>query len=282
MLTSASLGGLTGPGALRLSNTAASAVALSVGNNNSSTTYSGMLQGPGNLTKIGSGGLLLTGSNSYVGGTVVNAGTLQAAGTASLPGYATPGKITVGSAATLAVSAGGSGWTAAGIGTLLGSNSGGFASGSILGIDTSGGSLSYDSNIVGNMGLAKLGGNTLLLSGSNTYSGGTTVDAGVLYVTNSNAIPAAASLTVGAGGTFIFDPSAAGSLAAASTISPVPEPSTLALLAAGAIGLVGYGLQRRRVARTANPAALALQVDDPAILSFPSSSFPVHAARRAA
>ena len=64
------------------------------------------------------------------------------------------------------------------------------------------------------------------------------------------------------------------------TISVVPEPSALALLAAGAIGLVGYGW-RRRVARTAKRTTFAQQ-DDPPILAFPSHSSTANAARRAA
>ena len=65
-------------------------------------------------------------------------------------------------------------------------------------------------------------------------------------------------------------------------VSVTPEPSTLALLGAGAIGLVGYGLRRRRAARrTAKPTALD-QPDAPTILSFPSHSSPESAARRAA
>jgi probable HAF family extracellular repeat protein len=60
-----------------------------------------------------------------------------------------------------------------------------------------------------------------------------------------------------------------------------PEPSALALLAAGALGLLGYGLRRRRVARrTAKPAAFDQQDDAPAILSMPSRWS--EAARRAA
>ncbi len=62
--------------------------------------------------------------------------------------------------------------------------------------------------------------------------------------------------------------------------TPTPEPSTLALLATGVLGLLGYGWPRRRtVRRAAQPDA---QDDAPEILSFPSHSPPAHAARRAA
>ena len=51
------------------------------------------------------------------------------------------------------------------------------------------------------------GSGTLVLGGVNSYSGGTRVSAGTLIVTESTAIYADTNLTVGAGGTFIFDPS---------------------------------------------------------------------------
>ena len=80
------LGGLAGPGTLALANSASSAVALSVGNNSANTTFSGMLQGAGSLTKVGSGTLLLTGSNIYTGATTVNQGILSVNGWLVEPG----------------------------------------------------------------------------------------------------------------------------------------------------------------------------------------------------
>ena len=77
-LTSATFGGLINSGTLTLTNTASAGVALSVGNNNFNTTFSGVLNGSaGSLTKLGAGSLNLSGSNSYGGGTTISSGTLQ-------------------------------------------------------------------------------------------------------------------------------------------------------------------------------------------------------------
>jgi autotransporter-associated beta strand protein len=77
-ITAATLGGLSGAQNLSLVNGAYAAVALTVGGNNTATTYSGALSGSGSsLTKNGTGTLTLTGSNSYTGTTTVNAGTLE-------------------------------------------------------------------------------------------------------------------------------------------------------------------------------------------------------------
>jgi autotransporter-associated beta strand protein len=51
---------------------------LSVGNNNLSTTFSGVIQESGALTKAGTGTLTLTGANTYTGITTIGAGTLIA------------------------------------------------------------------------------------------------------------------------------------------------------------------------------------------------------------
>ncbi len=187
-----------------------SASILTLATTGGSTTFSGQIAGGGTLGSVGlvmsgSGLQVLSGSNTYTGGTTISSGTLQVAASGALPGYATPGTITAARGGMLAVSAGGSGWTAAGIGTLASSNSGGFASGSWLGIDTTGGSLTCNSNIAGSMGLAKLGGNTLVLAGSNTYAGPTTISQGTLEVNGSLASP----VTVNRGGSL----SGTGSLA---------------------------------------------------------------------
>ena len=90
-------------------------------------------------------------------------------------------------------------------------------------------------------GMTKDGPGILVLSGSNSYTGGTNVDAGTLIAVSGTALPDGTSLTVGAGGTFIFDPSAAGSPVSNSAAAvAVPDPGTLALLIAGAALLVMY------------------------------------------
>ena len=89
---------------------------------------------------------------------------------------------------------------------------------------------------------------TLVLANTNTYGvsgGGTIVSGGTLIATCSDAIPAGTSLSVGAGGVFIYDPSqapTAGSVVAAGTVAAVPEPGTLTLLAAGLAARCGLCL----------------------------------------
>lgn len=97
------LGGLTGGSnqdtlnRLLLQDVSGNAITLQVGNNNTSTTFSGILTGTGGLTKIGTGTLTLTGhyntttttatGNSYTGTTAVNAGTAN--GLSAGPAYST-------------------------------------------------------------------------------------------------------------------------------------------------------------------------------------------------
>ena len=98
----------------------------------------------------------------------------------------------------------------------------------------------------------------MILGGTGTFSGGTTVDSGILELTSPTALADGSSLTVGdaaAGGGFVLGPlagrfvvcgggSPAGSPAV--TFTAVPEPGTLALLAAALCSAAIYSRYRRK------------------------------------
>ena len=86
------------------------------------------------------------------------------------------------------------------------------------------------------------GGGTLTLSGTNTYTGITEVLNGTLVLTSPSAIEDGNNLFVGSGTPFA--PVVPQSSAVASAVAPVPEPCTLALIAAG--GLSTFVVIRRR------------------------------------
>ncbi len=150
----------------------------------------------GTLFKTGLGTMVVSGTNTYSGGTTISAGTLEFVNTVSTP---TTGAINVNSGSTLAIAVGGAGQFGtgtSGVGTIGGifSGLGGrgsstvvLNSGSAVGIDTTGGSVTYAGNITNaGVGLTKLGSNALTLTGSNTYSGGTIISSGTLVVSNTS------------------------------------------------------------------------------------------------
>ncbi len=79
-LTEANFGMLKGAANLALTNFDGTAVALTVGGNNSSSIYSGGFNGGGSFTKVGSGTLTLAGTNAHAGANVVHQGTLAVTG----------------------------------------------------------------------------------------------------------------------------------------------------------------------------------------------------------
>ena len=89
---SATLGALTGSGPVVLSGyneaghtyNGGGNIALTVGANNSSTTYAGILSGGGSLIKAGSGTFTLTGTNTFTGGITISAGGLTIGGAGKL------------------------------------------------------------------------------------------------------------------------------------------------------------------------------------------------------
>ena len=80
---SATLGALTGS-----RNLALGSGTVTIGNNHSSTTYSGIMSGNGSLVKTGDGTLTLTAANTYSGTTTVNGGTLALGANNALPATA--------------------------------------------------------------------------------------------------------------------------------------------------------------------------------------------------
>ena len=78
--------------------------------------------------------------------------------------------------------------------------------------------LNIAGGISGAGGLTVGGAGTVVLTGVDNYSGPTTVLTVALAATSAAAIAPNTSLTIGAGGTFIFDPS--------STAAPLEQPAT--------------------------------------------------------
>jgi autotransporter-associated beta strand protein len=103
----------------------------------------------------------------------------------------------------------------------------------------------FDGTISGAGGSLTLEGGSLTLSGTNTYTGGTTVAGGELIVTNSEAIADGTSLTVG--DPSLFATAVLPTPVSLSKVTPLPEPTTLALLSIGLLLL----LSRRRRSRIA-------------------------------
>ena len=148
-------------------------------NTNSSTqlNYGGQIQGSGNLTKSGSGTLLLSGSNTLSGTTTITGGVLSVSSSDNLgpnPGSLDADNIIL-DGGTLSASTS----------FTLGNNKGiTLNSASTIHVDTSS-TLTYAGTISGSRGYFKTGSGTLLLSGTNTYTGTTNIDAGTVQVTGT-------------------------------------------------------------------------------------------------
>ncbi|WP_188301929.1 autotransporter-associated beta strand repeat-containing protein, partial [Salmonella enterica] len=121
----------------------------------------------GQVVKSGDETLTLSGSNTYTGGTTINDGTLVATSVEAL-------------------------------------GSGDVTNDAVLALNTGG---DFTNNISGSGQVVKSGDETLTLSGSNTYTGGTTINDGTLIATSVDALGSGdvtdnATLELNTGGTF--------------------------------------------------------------------------------
>jgi fibronectin-binding autotransporter adhesin len=188
------------PGTLTFSNTAV----------NYTLSGSGSIAGPTSLVMNGPGTLTIATSNSYTGGTFINAGTLKAANANALPSGAAAGNVVLGSAgagildlnSTPVVYINGlSGGGGTALGQVINSGTGT----ATLSMGNGGAFATYSGVIADNYGsggqvaLAMSGGGLQNLSGSNSYSGGTTVAGGTLQLGNNSALGAGGLATSGSG-----------------------------------------------------------------------------------
>lgn len=140
----------------------------------------------GAIDKEGAGTLKFTGANTYAGGTIINGGTVQTSGSGTLG--ATTADLTINTGGTLDVvgtsqtvnNFGGTGGTV----TNSSSTAGTFTVGSNGGGGIFAGSIN---NGTGSLALVKNGAGTLTLTGSSTYTGGTTLNAGILAGSDATA-----------------------------------------------------------------------------------------------
>ncbi|MDI5012200.1 autotransporter-associated beta strand repeat-containing protein, partial [Salmonella enterica subsp. enterica serovar Kentucky] len=135
---------------------------------NTGGTFDNVISGSGKVEKSGDDALTLSGSNTYTGGTLISGGTLVASNVEAL------GTGDVTDNATLALNAGGD----------------------------------FTNNIGGTGRVEKSGDQTLTLSGSNTYTGGTLISSGTLVATSVDALGTGnvtnnATLALNTGGDFI-------------------------------------------------------------------------------
>ncbi len=201
---------------------------------------SGPLSGSGGLTVVDSGTLTLAASNTYTGPTTINQGTLLVNASLASP-------VTVNSGGTLGgtgnltsgtVSAGGAIAPGNSLGTLT------FSGGLVL---ASGADLDYDLDLPGTSSMISCSSLTLGGQQFSNFAFPYTANfaPGTYYLIESGSAPGG---TLGTSTSGTIDGYSATLFVQGSNLmlNVVPEPGTFALLAAGALGLLGYAWRKRK------------------------------------
>ena len=156
------------------------------------THFNSAIGGAINVTQLGSGRLVLNGANTYTGTTSVSSGVLA---------LGAPNAISNQSALLV----NGGAFDLAGFNNTVGAVV--LTSGSIIGSGTLSSGSTFDvragtvlANLAGNVGLTKTTADTVTLSGANTYSGQTTVSAGVLAMAANGSFANSQAIVVGDAG----------------------------------------------------------------------------------
>ena len=190
-------------------------------NRSNAYQFDGVISGSGAVQQNGSGTTTLTAGNTYAGATTINAGTLALSGAGSIANSS--GVIDNGTFDISATTAGASIKNLSGAGIVtLGSQT--------LTLTNAAGT--FAGAIDGNGGLVKQGAGLFVLSGTNSYLGGTSVEGGNLRVNGS----VASAVTVQSGATLSGIGSVGGLVTVQSggTLSAGQSPGTLTL---GALNL---------------------------------------------
>jgi autotransporter-associated beta strand protein len=179
-------------GAGTVLNSFASPATLTTGGDNASTTFSGLITDAGGgaltLDKVGTGTFTISGANSYTGGTLLESGAIVVANPQALG----TGALTISPNATLQFG-----------GSLSLANAIVLSGAGAQNIDTGAQTVALTGGISGAGTLNKLGSGGLILSSANTYTGGTTLNAGALGIGASGALGTGA-LTMSAGASVQF------------------------------------------------------------------------------
>ena len=198
------------------------------------------------LTKSGNGGLVINGSSSYSGGTTLNSGTLSLSDSGALgtgPLTIAGGALDVVGAQSI-VNGNTENWNASF--TYLGSNplntgTGSVVLGTDINVTVAANTLTVPGVISGGFGLTKSGAGNLVLAGTNSYGGSTTISSGTLILgdgARDGALPNTNLVTNN--GSLVFNPAVSGTFANNLSGSGTLTKSGLgAMLVSGSSSLAG-------------------------------------------
>ncbi|MEY4386581.1 MAG: hypothetical protein RLY20_1864 [Verrucomicrobiota bacterium] len=145
-----------------------------------------VILGDGEFAQVGPGTTVLTLSNEYTGPTTISSGTLQLGASEVIPDGPTNGNVALDGTLDLnAFSETINGLSGTGV---VDSLAGGAPTFTVGAGDQAGNFSGAIKNSAGSLALTKAGTNSLTLSGTNTYSGGTTLAGGIISASSSSAL----------------------------------------------------------------------------------------------